>query len=187
MLKDSEKVAISGDFAGRNHFELFSLPESFQVDTEFLTQQYKKLQAQFHPDKFASAGDRERRLALQFTSILNEAYETLLSPLKRASYLLTLHGIDPEENNQAHLGGEFLFEQMQLREELEEIAGSESIADLERFRHEVEKSLAKLLEQFRDLYDAAEFAQAKPVYNKLQFLYKLNSEVNQVEETLLDY
>ncbi|MEK9649239.1 MAG: Fe-S protein assembly co-chaperone HscB [Gammaproteobacteria bacterium] len=82
--------------ASLNFFEIFSLPASFQVDVSSLEAQYRKLQAEYHPDRFSCAADSERVQALQLASLINDAYETLKSPLKRAAYLLTLNGVDPE-------------------------------------------------------------------------------------------
>lgn len=175
------------DISSKNYFEIFSLTESFQIDADTLDQNYKKLQSEYHPDKYVNAGDRERRLALQYTSILNEAFETLKSPLKRSSYLLILHDIDPEENNQSHLGQEFLFRQIQLRENLEDIAAKQSLSELGLLKAEVNNGIEKYLEEFESYYQAGQYSSAKPVYSRLQFLYKLISEINGIEEKLLDY
>ena len=102
----------------RNYFEFFSLPESFQVNADTLESEYKKLQTKYHPDKFINAGDSERVQALQHASLINDAYDTLKSPLKRAAYLLKLKDIDPEEHNQSHLQELFLLKQLELREDL---------------------------------------------------------------------
>ncbi|MEX2365962.1 MAG: Fe-S protein assembly co-chaperone HscB [Pseudohongiellaceae bacterium] len=178
---------MSEDISSQNYFEIFSLPETFQIDAEKLRQEYRRLQAEFHPDKFAAASDRDRRLALQYTSILNDAYETLRSPLRRSGYLLTLHGIDPEENNQAHLGPGFLMAQMKLRERLETIAVQEELEELDRLKSDVANEINCYQDEISRLFQDQGYTSAKPVYNKLQFLYKLESEINQIEEKLLDY
>lgn len=173
--------------AGHNYFELFSVPESFHVDHAALDREYKKLQAQYHPDKAVSAGERERRLAVQMSGLVNDAYDTLRSPLKRAGYLLALHGLDPEEHVQEKLDSEFLLRQMQLREELEEIAASESLEALDGFKERVESDINAFLGEFDAHYKAGRLAEAKPAYNKLQFLYKLCVEIDRTEERILDY
>ena len=84
------------DFS-KNHFELFGLPVSFQLDMTQLEQAYRQLQSQVHPDKHAHLGETEKRLALQWATQANHAYQTLRQPLARARYLLQLNGIDTQE------------------------------------------------------------------------------------------
>ncbi|OAD23046.1 co-chaperone HscB, partial [Candidatus Thiomargarita nelsonii] len=98
-----------------NHFEIFELPVSFDINKDTLAQRYRDLQRAVHPDKYANAPDRERRLAMQKTVQINEAFQTLKNPLTRAGYLLQLQGID---QNDGIMDGEFLMTQMDLREEL---------------------------------------------------------------------
>jgi len=58
--------------ASLNYFEMFSLPESFQVVEQALESKYRELQAEYHPDRFSGAPDAERVQALQFASLINE-------------------------------------------------------------------------------------------------------------------
>lgn len=173
--------------AGQNYFELFSLPESFRVDHGVLDREYRKLQSRYHPDKAVKAGERERRVAVQMAGLVNEAYETLRSPLRRAGYLLALRGVDTEENVQGELGPDFLLRQMELREELEAIEGSESLQALDRFKQGVEKDINAFLREFQSRYEAGAFEAARAAYYRLQFLYKLCTEIDRTEEKLLDY
>ena len=80
----------------QNHFELFHLPQQFAVDLKALDQAYRDVQNQVHPDKFARSPDAEKRVAMQWATRANEAYQTLKSPLRRATYLCELHGVDGE-------------------------------------------------------------------------------------------
>jgi molecular chaperone HscB len=87
-------------------FSLFGLPVRFDVDQASLDEAYRTVQSQAHPDRFANAGDAERRVAMQWAAHANEAYRTLRQPLKRAIYLLTLRGVDIQaENNTAMAPG----------------------------------------------------------------------------------
>lgn len=175
------------DISNSNYFELFSLEESFQVNPGLLNQEYKTLQAQYHPDKFINEQDSVRLQALQISSILNDAYTTLESPLKRAAYLLTMHGVDPDENVQSHLGSDFLLQQIELREELENLSKSEDMDELEHVKKDVESEIQNYFQEFEKHYTQAAYTSAKPVYSKLQFLCKLLSEIESLEETLLEY
>ncbi len=170
-----------------NYFEIFSIAESFEIESEILNQNYKILLMEHHPDKVVNSGDQERLKALQITSILNQAYETLMSPLKRSAYLLTLHGVDPEENIQSQLGEDFLFKQLQLREDLEEIALKKSLSELQLLRANIENEISIYFEEFGKYYFKGNYLEAKLIYNRLQFLHKLLIEIEVIEDKILDY
>src|SRR4051812_19129219 len=78
----------------RSHFELFGLSSAFALDSEALERAYREIQSRVHPDRFAHAGDAERRASLQWTTHVNEAYRALKDPVQRAKYLLELNGVD---------------------------------------------------------------------------------------------
>ncbi len=78
----------------QNHFELFGLAPAFALEAEALEHSYRDIQARVHPDRFAHAGDAERRASLQWTTRVNEAYRTLKDPVQRGKHLLELHGVD---------------------------------------------------------------------------------------------
>jgi molecular chaperone HscB len=107
----------------QTHFELFGLPARFVIDAAALEARYHELQREVHPDRFAAASDAERRLSMQLATRVNEAYQTLKSPLKRAVYILRLRGVDPKFETNTAMPPEFLMEQMSWRERIE--AGSE--------------------------------------------------------------
>ena len=104
----------------QNFFELFGLPVSFEVDIQQLSERYRDLQRAVHPDKFANASDRERRLAVEKAAQINEAFQTLKSPMNRARYMLEIRGVDFDNERDTHLDPMFLMEQMELREALGE-------------------------------------------------------------------
>ena len=73
-------------------FELFDVPLQFAQDRSQLDARWKQLQREAHPDKFAGQGAAAQRVAMQWSVRINEAYQRLKNPLKRASYLCELHG-----------------------------------------------------------------------------------------------
>src|SRR5678815_5907198 len=95
------------DFS-RNHFQLFGLSERFRLDAAALDRAYQELQSEVHPDRYATAGETEQRLALQASARVNEAYRTLKDPVARAQYLLSLRGIDGVAELDTRLPMEFL-------------------------------------------------------------------------------
>ena len=114
---------IAGVTPGATLFDVFELPSTYDVDIPGLEQRFRDMSLRLHPDRFAQAEARERRLSLEQTTTLNEAYKTLKDPTRRALYLLKLHGVDLDREDagaQKDMPIEFLEEVMELREELDE-------------------------------------------------------------------
>jgi len=162
-----------------NHFQLFGLAQSYQIDTAQLEQQYRALQAQVHPDKSAHLPDAEQRLAMQRATLVNEAYQTLRSPLRRARYLLLLHGVDIQEENNTVMPMEFLSAQMEWREAVSEAQQAQDIAALaqrdarlQRETHDLETQLAVKIDTEKDYAAAAE------TVRKLRFMERLAEEIH---------
>jgi len=168
-----------------NHFELFGLPVGFVLDTRALAERYRELQRAVHPDRFASASDQEQRLALQQATRVNEAYETLRNPLRRAQYLLQLRGIDSDGETATTRDAGFLMQQMELREAL---AGVRDAADPEaeldalmrEIRQMIDKEVAQLAVQFEAATPDA-LNEARETVSRMQFLNKLYNEAEALE------
>ncbi len=172
----------------QSYFELFSLPEQYQVDQQSLIRRYRKLQKGFHPDRYVSSPDRERRIALQYSSYINEAYTCLKSPLKRAHYLLIRQGVERDSAHTMSSDPEFLMQQMQWRESLAQISKKEEPDQaLEKLREEIDQQLSDLQRQFANDYLAGNYTQALQLVEKMHFLEKLNEEIEALEGQLLDY
>jgi molecular chaperone HscB len=165
-----------------NFFSLFNLPISFDVDMQLLTARYQVLQKTTHPDKYATSSERERRLAAQSTAQINEAFNTLKSPLLRAQYLLQLNGIDMQHS--ANLDNNFLIQQIELREALTQVN------DLNQLNAQLailEQHEQQLQTQLRQQLLAQDYTAAKLNVHKLQFFSKLRTEIADLEERLLFY
>ena len=117
-----------------NDFQIFGLPERFSLERVELDARWKDLQRQAHPDRFASADAASQRLAMQWSVRINEAYQRLRDPIKRAAYLCELRGAPIEAENNTAMPSDFLMQQMQWREDLDEAEGAEA---LERMADEV--------------------------------------------------
>ena len=172
----------------QDFFQLFGFPRTYQIDTDTLMQRYRELQHSAHPDRFASASTQERRLSVQTAAHINEAYQTLKSPLLRARYLLEQHGIDALQQAPS-LGDEFLLEQMELREQLAELQERpDPLLAFIDMREDIGQRLRSLQQEFATLADnlgndkAGQMAHA--TFNKMQFLYRLLEDIDGLEERL---
>ena len=116
-----------------DYFTLFGLPVGYAIDIASLSTRYQDLQRQFHPDKFASHPQADQLAALQQSATINQAWQTLRHPLTRAEYLLSLHGFDLASEQHTVRDTAFLMEQLELREELDEIGQAKDDARLEGF------------------------------------------------------
>lgn len=170
----------------QTYFEIFQLPQAFDLDVTDLSERFLQLQKSIHPDKFVGASDKEKRLSMQWATQVNEAYATLKSSLPRAIYLLSLEGQDIANN--PVLEPAFLMQQIELREELEEIEiAGESLEALDTFKGRVNEVMKSLETGFSNFYHDKDMAQAVQAVYKLQFMNKLLVAANHVEEKLLDY
>ncbi len=171
-----------------NYFELFAIPQTYEVDLEALAARYRELQNETHPDRQGVVSEQEKLRAVQLTSLINEAYGTLKSPLRRAGYLLTLHDLDTEQVSQSDLGMDLLMEQMQLRESLEGLPEDESALDeLAQLKKETQGKITRRQEQFASALTASDLPAAKRFFHEMQFLDKLLKEINSGEEQRLGY
>lgn len=172
------------DFS-KNHFQLFGLEPAFQLDLARVEQSYRDLQAQVHPDKFSHATDAERRASMQWSTHVNEAYQTLKQPISRARYLLKLHGVDTLEETNTAMPSDFLMEQMEWREAISEAKGAADATELDylgaklrQATHRLQDEIGERLDQVQDYPGAAE------AVRKLRFLEKLREEINDALEAL---
>lgn len=171
----------------KDYFSSYDLPIAFQVDLTALVDRHRQLQQIYHPDRFAVATDAEQRVAVQITSYLNQAYGVLRSPLRRAIYLLELQGMEPLAPTNTSMPMDFLLQQMQLRERMEELPLAADVeAQLDGLADELLIMHNKLQGEFAVAYNDAQFELAETVVRKLQFIDKLQQECNDLEGRLLD-
>jgi molecular chaperone HscB len=170
-----------------NYFELFGLPLQFGLDARALDQAYIELQSQVHPDRFADAADAERRLSMQWATRANEAYKSLKKPLARAAYLLQLHGVDLQTESNTAMPADFLIEQMEWREAVEEARQGGDHHELEQLHIRLHKLLDERYRHLGELLDVRkDDAQAAVEVRKLMFLDRLLSEIDDAIAALED-
>src|SRR6476661_6364996 len=144
----------------QNHFELFHLPQQFDVDMKALDQAYREVQNQVHPDKFASAPDAEKRVAMQWATRANEAYQTLKSPFKRAAYLCELNGIDLQIESNTAMPREFLMQQMEWREALDDAKAGKDMTGLEQLDNDLRQARKEKVSEIGRQLDAEDYTAA---------------------------
>ncbi|MBA6294953.1 co-chaperone HscB [Colwellia sp. MB02u-9] len=173
-----------------NYFQLFGLEIQFTIDLDKLSTLYQTLQKKVHPDRFAHGSNQEQMLAVKKSTLINDAYQTLKKPLKRAQYLLELRGISMP-NEQASFGDvSFLMHQMELREMLDEVKHADDVdaavfdasqvfeAEFQQLFNQLQSQLAENTPDSNSL--------ACDNLRKLKFYQKLNIELDKLEELLLD-
>ena len=165
-----------------SHFDLFGLAPAYALESEALERSYREIQSRVHPDRFAHAGDAERRASLHWTTRVNEAYRTLKDPVQRAKHLLELHGVDVAFETNTTMPGDFLAQQMELRESLEE---AKNVAALDELRKNLRAESRSLEKAIAEAIDAKkDYAGAAGLVRKLQFLDKLDAEIDAAYETI---
>ncbi len=166
------------DFS-RNHFELFGLPQRYRVDATVLDRAYRDLQSKVHPDRFAGGTDAEQRLALQSSARVNEAYGALKDPVRRAQYLLGLHGIDAVGDTDTGLPLEFLERQLERREEAEEALAARDARGLASQLVAVRADARELEDALTSRLDVEQgFEAARTPVRELTFLDKLAHDLD---------
>lgn len=170
-----------------DYFTLFGLPIRYDVDGSLLLSRYQELQRQFHPDRFAAHPERERLQAIQQAATVNDAYQSLKHPLKRAEYMLSLHGFDLSNEQHTMRDTAFLMEQLELREQLDGIPRQANAdAALAEFATQLNSMIRQRSEQMQTELAQESWAAAADTVRKLRFLDKLQQQVEQLEEQLLD-
>jgi molecular chaperone HscB len=169
----------------QNHFELFGLSAAFALDKEVLEKAYREIQSQVHPDRFAHAGDAERRASLQWTTRVNEAYRTLKDPVQRAKHILDLHGVDVQFETNTQMPTDFLLQQLELREELEAAAAKKDASCLDAIRTRLRREKGLLEAQIGEALDQKKnYEGAAGQVRKLMFLDRLDSEIDEAYEEI---
>ena len=165
-----------------SHFELFGLAPAYALDLQALEGAYREIQSRVHPDRFAHAGDAERRASMQMTTQVNEAYRALRDPVQRAKHLLELNGVDVEFETDTAMPKDFLLQQMEFREQLEEAKTSKN---LELLSQEISREKGAIEQEISEQIDVRkDFREAKTLVRKLMFFDRLEGEVEDAYEAL---
>jgi molecular chaperone HscB len=158
-----------------NDFELFGLAQQFAQDRAAIDARWKDLQRQAHPDKFSAQGTAAQRVAMQWSVRINEAYQRLKDPLKRAAYLCELHGAPVNAENNTAMPAAFLMQQMEWREALDDAS---SAAELDEIDAQVLSARREALQKCAHLLDVAkDYPQAVQQVRALMFIERFAHDV----------
>lgn len=171
-----------------NPFALFNLPVAFQVDSALLNERYLALQKSLHPDNFSAASAQEQRLAIQKSAEINDALRILKDPITRADSIIAINTgktENPEEKSNNDI--DFLIQQMEWRETLENIENRKDTDELTAFAQEINQIRYAILSELSTALTEQQWDIARAITDKLRFIKKLQAEIERVEETLLDF
>ena len=171
----------------QNYFELFNLEVKFLINVDELLKAYQKLQSEYHPDRFVESEDQEKRIAMQATTFINEAYKTLYEEQLRARYMLELQGMSFDVEKDTTQDMDFLMDQMSLREEIDEVdKRDDPLEYLDKLAGQARQQKTELIENYQCQYDAKAWDEAKEVVLKLQFFTRLQQQISNKQEALED-
>ena len=153
----------------QNFFETFNLPVLFNIDIDMLNHQYRTLQKTIHPDRFVNATDAEKKQSLQKSTQINDAYQVLKDPIKRASHIISLHQVLKENA--------LPMQQMEWEEEFETINDLEQVQLFSDKIDGEKKMLMDLLAM--DLDEKKDWESATNIIGKLKFITNLFLRIQQ--------
>lgn len=157
----------------QNFFETFNLPVLFNIDIDMLNHQYRTLQKTIHPDRFVNATDAEKKQSLQKSTQINDAYQVLKDPIKRASHIISLHQVLKENT----LPPDFLMQQMEWEEEFETINDLEQV---QLFSDKIDGEKKMLMDLLAiDLDEKKDWESATNIIGKLKFITNLFLRIQQ--------
>lgn len=177
----SEELSLDAD-----DFRLFGLSPGFGLDVVALDAQWRRLQAQAHPDRHVQGDAASARLAMQWSMRINQAYRRLRDPLTRAAYLCELRGAPVEPRSDRPLPAEFLVQQMEWRESLGEASSTEAVQalqdEVDRARDHGLALLASQLDHSTDVKGGAQ--EAVSTVQRLMFLSKFQQDIDRRVDAL---
>ena len=163
-------------------FELFGLARRFAQERSAIDTRWKELQREAHPDKFAAQGAAAQRVAMQWSVRINEAYQRLKDPMRRAAYLCELHGAPIRAEENTAMSGPFLVQQMEWREALDD---AQNLQQINFLVTEVEQALQAAMARCGELIDVArDFPAAAQQVRALMFIERFADSVADRQDQL---
>ena len=166
----------------QNHFELFHLEPQFGLDLTKLDAAFREVQSKVHPDKFVQASDAEKRVAMQWSTRANEAYQTLKKPLKRATYLCELHGVDLQTESNTSMPAAFLMQQMEWREDFDEARQTKDLPSMNKLETQLRREFKAYLANVGLSLNNGDYVIAAQQIRACMFLQKFTEDIAAIEE-----
>jgi molecular chaperone HscB len=168
-----------------NYFSLFNLPEQYAIELDLLESNYRAIQSASHPDRFVTCTSAEKLQSMQTATLANEAYLTLKSPALRAAYLLGLQGINATSETNTKMPHDFLMQQMEWREAMEDAKDAKNLGDLEQLLAEMQLDAKSLQTELAQLFDTKkDYNLATDATRKLIFIDKVCADIHKAIEHL---
>jgi molecular chaperone HscB len=159
-----------------DYFALFQLKPQFKIDRQALESAYLTVQQKVHPDMHAQASDSDKRVSMQLSALANSAYRTLMNPIQRGLYMCARNGVDPQLETNTAMPAQFLMQQMEWREALDDVRDQPS--KLDDLYKEVELTRANLLKEVEATIDEANnYELAATQLRALLFIDKFGAEL----------
>jgi molecular chaperone HscB len=159
-----------------DYFALFQLKPQFKIDRQALESAYLTVQQKVHPDMHAQGSDSDKRVSMQLSALANSAYRTLMNPIQRGLYMCARNGVDPQLETNTAMPAQFLMQQMEWREDLDDVRDQPS--KLDDLYKEVEKTRANLLKEVEATIDGANnYELAAKQLRALLFIDKFSTEL----------
>lgn len=164
-----------------SYFELFGLEPAFNINLATLENNYRSIQSASHPDRFVTAPNSEKLQSMQTATLANEAYQILKNPASRAKYLLALQGIDAIAETNTTMPAEFLMQQMEWREAIEDARADKNIDALDALLAEMQDEAQVLQVALINFLDVTKDSTlATQAARKLIFIDKVCADIGQV-------
>ncbi len=155
-----------------------NLPKRFDLSVDVLEQAWKQASSRVHPDRFATASAAEKRVAVQWASRINDAYQTLKNPLSRAAYMCELEDFPIQAESNTAMSTEFLMTQMQWREQLDDVRADPQHNGVDELLQEIKAKQAELFDEMKNLIDVRQdYASATKRVREWMFVNKMHQEV----------
>lgn len=175
------------DLTPVNYFELFGLPTQFDIDSDQLEIHYHRLQKLYHPDRFAAHSKPEQAAAARQSALINDGFHTLRTPLSRAEHLLEIAGFDLKSEQNTFQCPEFLMQQIQWQEALEEIPNQQDPEQvLAEFSDVITHHENQLTHELKTTLTEKAWDNAANILRKLKFIHKLQVRIEDLEDSLLE-
>ncbi len=168
-----------------NYFELFGLKPQFSIDLTMLESNFRAIQSASHPDRFVTCTSAEKLQSMQTATLANEAYLTLKSPALRAAYLLTLQGVNATSETNTKMPHDFLMQQMEWREAMDDAKQAKDVLALENLLAEMQAEAKQLQDNLADLFDTKQnYPAATDDTRKLIFIDKVCADIHKTIDYL---